>query len=197
MSNSENSSLEHKFKRSIIAVSVIIPVAVALLFTVKLKDFGIEVAPLSFLPPIYASINAITALLLVMAVMAIKNGNKVRHEKLMTLAIGCSVVFLVMYVAYHMTADATKYGDLNGNGILESAEATKVGFMRYAYFFILITHIALSIAIIPLVLFTYVRALADQFDRHKKIAKITFPIWLYVAITGVVVYLMISPYYAH
>ncbi len=197
MSNSENSSLEHKFKGSIIFVSVLIPVAVALLFTIKLKDFGIEVAPLSFLPPIYASINAITALLLVMAVLAIKNGNKARHEKLMTLAIGCSVVFLVMYVAYHMTADATKYGDLNGNGILETAEATKAGFMRYIYFFILITHIILSIVIIPLVLFTYVRALADQFDRHKKIAKITFPIWLYVAITGVVVYLMISPYYVH
>lgn len=197
MNSSENSSLEHKFKGSIIAVSVIIPIAVALLFTVKLKDFGIEVSPLSFLPPIYASINAVTALLLVLAVLAIKKGNKALHEKLMTLAIGCSVVFLVMYVAYHMTADATKYGDLNGNGILESEEATKAGILRYVYFFILITHIVLSIVIIPLVLFTYVRALAEQFDRHKKIAKITFPIWLYVAITGVVVYLMISPYYVH
>ena len=86
-----------------------------------------------------------------------------------------------MYVAYHMTADSTKYG---GEGML-----------KYAYFFILISHILLSIAIIPLVLITYVRALAQQFDQHKKLAKITFPIWLYVAVTGVVVYLMIAPYY--
>ena len=101
----------------------------------------------------------------------------------MTFAIALSVAFLVMYVAYHMTSDSTKYG---GEGA-----------MRYVYFFILITHILLSIAIIPLVLITYVRALAKRFDRHRKIAKITFPLWLYVAVTGVIVYLMISPYYAH
>ncbi len=195
MNNSGSQKLEKKFKGSIIAVSIIIPVAVAVLFSVKLKDLGIEVEPLSFLPPIYASINGITALLLIMGVMAIKNGNRKVHEKLMTLAIACSVIFLVMYVAYHMTAESTRFGDVNGDGMLDDIEKTNAGSMRYAYFFILISHIILSIAIIPLVLFTYVRALAEQFDRHKKLAKITFPIWLYVAITGVVVYLMISPYY--
>jgi putative membrane protein len=195
MNNSGSQKLEKKFKGSIIAVSIIIPVAVAVLFSVKLKDLGIEVEPLSFLPPIYASINGITALLLIMGVMAIKNGNRKVHEKLMTLAIACSVIFLVMYVAYHMTAESTRFGDVNGDGMLDDIEKTNAGSMRYAYFFILISHIILSIAIIPLVLFTYVRALAEQFDRHKKLAKITFPIWLYVAVTGVVVYLMISPYY--
>jgi len=148
---------------------------------VKLKDFGINVEPLSFLPPIYASINGVTAILLILAVRAIKNGNRSLHEKLMTSAIACSVIFLVMYVAYHMTSESTKFG---GEGLI-----------RYVYFFILLTHIALSVIIIPLVLFTYVRALSQQFDRHKKLARITFPLWLYVAVTGVVVYLMISPYY--
>jgi putative membrane protein len=176
-------SVEKKFNKPIIVVSILIPIVVALLFSVKLKDFGIIVEPLSFLPPIYASINGITAILLIAAVLAIKNGNIKRHEKLMTAAIACSIVFLVMYVAYHMTTESTKFG---GEGLIKGV-----------YFFILISHILLSIIIIPLVLFTYVRALSEQFDRHKKLAKITFPIWLYVAITGVVVYLMISPYYAN
>ncbi|WP_269221730.1 DUF420 domain-containing protein [Flavobacterium sp. IMCC34518] len=177
----ENNTIEQKYNKWIVLLSIVIPVAVAVLFKVKLKDFGFNVTPLTFLPPIYATVNGITAIVLVAAVMAIKNGNRKRHELLMKLAIGCSVAFLVMYVAYHMTAESTKYG---GEGIL-----------KYVYFFILITHIFLSIAIIPLVLITYVRALASKFDKHKKIAKITFPIWLYVAVTGVIVYLMISPYY--
>jgi putative membrane protein len=99
----------------------------------------------------------------------------------MTSAIACSLVFLLMYVAYHMTTEATKFG---GEGAI-----------KYVYFFLLITHIALSVTIIPLVLFTYVRALSGDFDRHKKLARITFPLWLYVAVTGVIVYLMIAPYY--
>jgi putative membrane protein len=155
---------------------------VAILFSIKLKDFGIDVEPLSFLPPIYAAINAITAVLLVTAVIAIKNGNKKRHELLMKSAIACSLLFLVMYVAYHLTSDPTPFG---GTGWIEAV-----------YLLILLSHIALSIIIIPLVLFTYVRALSQQFDKHKNLAKITYPIWLYVAITGVIVYLMISPYYA-
>ena len=197
MNSQDDQTLEKKFKGSIIAVSIIIPIAVAVLFSVKLKDFGINIEPLSFLPPIYASINAATALLLIMGVLAIKNGNRKVHERIMTLAIACSVVFLVMYVAYHMSADSTKYGDINADGILDETELANAGSMRSVYFFILISHIILSTAIIPMVLFTYVRALAKRFDKHKKLAKITFPIWLYVAVTGVIVYLMISPYYAN
>ena len=177
----EDNSLEKKYNKLIIAVSVLIPIVVAILFGVKLKDFGYNVEPLTFLPPIYATTNAFTAVLLIAAVIAIKNGNRKLHEKLITSAIALSIAFLVMYVAYHMTADSTKFGGL--------------GSIRYVYFFILITHIVLSIAIIPMVLITYVRALGKNFDKHKKIARITFPIWLYVAISGVVVYLMISPYY--
>ena len=178
----EDNLLEKKYNKWIVLVSILIPVVVAILFSVKLKDFGYNVEPLSFLPPIYAAINGITAVVLVAGVLAIKNGNRLLHQRLMTTAIALSVAFLVMYVAYHMTSDSTKFG---GEGII-----------RPIYFFILLSHIALSIAVIPLVLITYVRALAERFDRHKKIAKITFPIWLYVAVTGVIVYLMISPYYA-
>lgn len=177
----ENHSLEQKFSKLIIIVSILIPVVVAILFNIKLKDLGYNVEPLSFLPRIYATINGITALVLVAGVLAIKNGKRQLHKQLMTTAIGLSLAFLVMYIAYHMTTDSTKFG---GEGMI-----------RNLYFFILITHILLSIAVIPLVMITYVRALAEKFDKHKKIAKITFPIWLYVAVTGVVVYLMISPYY--
>ncbi len=179
----EKNSLEKRFSKFIVLVSILIPVVVALLFSVKLKDFGYNVEPLSFLPPIYATINGITAVVLVAAVIAIKKGKRILHKRLMTTAIALSVVFLVMYVAYHMTSDSTKFG---GEGSI-----------KMVYFFILISHIILSIAVIPLVLITYVRALAERFDRHKKIAKITFPIWLYVAVTGVVVYIMISPYYVN
>nr|BFF36307.1 DUF420 domain-containing protein [Tenacibaculum mesophilum] len=168
---------EKKYKKFITIVSIVIPIAVAALFGIKIPN----VEPLSFLPPIYASINGFTAMLLVASVVAIKNGKIKLHEQLNTTAIVCSALFLVMYVAYHMTSDSTKFG---GEGII-----------KYVYFFILITHILLSIIVIPFVLITFMRARLGNFPEHKKIAKITFPLWLYVAVTGVVVYLMISPYY--
>ncbi|MBS7230072.1 DUF420 domain-containing protein [Flavobacterium psychroterrae] len=192
----EDHSLEKKYNKLIIAVSIIIPVAVGILFVIKLKDFGINVEPLSFLPPIYATTNGLTAIALVLGVIAIKNGKQKLHERLMTSAIALSLAFLVMYVAYHMTADSTKFGDLNHDGIVDAIEKAKIGALRYLYVFILLTHIILSVVIIPFVLVTYVRALAQRFDKHRKIARITFPLWLYVAVTGVIVYLMISPYYA-
>lgn len=177
----EQKDAERKYNIWIIILSIAIPLVVAILFRVKLQDFGFDVKPLSFLPPIYATINGITAVVLVTAVWAIKNGKQKVHENLMKFAIFLSVCFLAMYVAYHMTSESTTYG---GEGAI-----------RYVYFFILITHIILSIIIIPFVLITYVRALAKSFVRHKKIARITYPLWLYVAVTGVIVYLMISPYY--
>lgn len=170
---------EKKFNLLITIVSIVVPVVVALLFNVKIPN----VERLGFLPPIYASINGLTAVLLVFAVWAIKNGKKELHQKLMTTCIGLSVVFLVLYIVYHTTAESTSFG---GEGAI-----------RYVYFFILISHIVLSVIIIPLVLKTYARAYLGKFESHRKLAKITFPIWLYVAITGVVVYLMISPYYVN
>jgi putative membrane protein len=172
---------EKKYKKIITALSIIIPLAVAALFGVNLKDLGFNVEPLTFLPPIYASINGLTAILLIAAVVAIKKGNKKLHEQLNTTAIACSLAFLLMYIGYHMTSNSTTFG---GEGAI-----------KYIYYFILITHIILSVIVIPFVLLTYMRAKLGNFAQHKKIARITFPLWLYVAITGVIVYLMISPYY--
>lgn len=175
--------LEQKYTKWIWILSIAIPVVVAILFGVNLQKLGYDVQPLSFLPPIYATINGITAVLLVWAVTAIKKGNKALHERLIKLCIACSIAFLAMYVAYHMTSIETKYGG--------------EGWMRYAYFFILISHILLSIIIIPFVLITFVRGISGSYQRHKKLARITYPMWLYVAVTGVIVYLMISPYYVN
>ena len=172
---------EKKYDKIIIVLSIVIPLAVAALFGINLKRLGFDVEPLTFLPPIYASINALTAVLLIAAVVAIKKGNKKLHENLNKTAIACSVLFLLMYIAYHMTSNSTSFG---GEGVI-----------KYVYYFILFTHIVLSVAVIPFVLITFVRAQLGKFPEHKKIAKITFPLWLYVAVTGVIVYIMISPYY--
>ncbi|MDG1263141.1 MAG: DUF420 domain-containing protein [Flavobacteriaceae bacterium] len=166
-----------KYKNWIIVISVAIPVVVAILFGIRLEN----VKSLSFLPPIYAAVNGYTAIILLFALWAIKNRKINLHEQLMKIAIGLSLVFLIMYVAYHLTSDPTPFGG--------------EGWVKNVYYFILISHILLSITIIPLVLISYVRAITQQFTLHRKIARITFPIWLYVTITGVIVYLMISPYY--
>lgn len=179
----KNNLVEKKYNKFIVLLSFLIPVAVAILLSVRLKDFGIKTTPMHFLPPIYAAINGITAIVLVVAVVSIKNGKRKLHENLMKFAITLSVLFLLLYIAYHLTTESTKYG---GEGAI-----------KYVYYFILATHIILSIVTIPLVLVSYVRALAEKFDKHKQLTKFTFPIWLYVAVTGVIVYLMISPYYAN
>lgn len=170
---------EKRIKIWITILSIVIPLVVAILFGYKIPN----AKPLSFLPPIYATINGLTAVLLVTAVVAIKNGRQILHERLMTACILFSIAFLVMYVAYHMTSESTSFGG--------------EGWIRGVYLFILISHIFLSIVIIPLVLITYSKTYLKDFAAHKRWAKYTFPIWLYVAITGVIVYVMISPYYAH
>ena len=165
-----------KYNRLITVLSITIPLVVAALFGVKI-DLELPV----FLPPIYAGINAITSVLLIAAFWAIKNKKIDLHESLVKACMVLSALFLVLYVLYHMTSDSTSFG---GEGAI-----------RYVYFFVLISHILLSIVVIPFVLVTFVRGLARDVERHKKIARITFPIWLYVTITGVLVYMMISPYY--
>lgn len=166
-----------KYKILIWILSIVLPLAVAMLFTVRIPD----VPRLGFLPPIYATINGFTAVFLVLAVRAATQGKRTLHMRLIQTCIGFSIAFLVMYIAYHITSDSTPYGG-EGN-------------IRYFYYFVLISHILLSIAVIPLVLVTYVRGLTNQIERHRKIARIAFPLWLYVAVSGVVVYWMIAPYY--
>ncbi len=165
------------YNKLIIAVSIIVPLVVVVLFGVKIDGYDF-----TFLPPIYAGVNGLTAVLLILAVIAIKAKNRRAHEMLIKTCILLSLAFLVMYVTYHMTSESTAFGGTGG--------------IRYLYFFILISHILLSIGIIPLVLFAYLRAATGQFERHKKLARYAFPAWLYVAVTGVIIYFMISPYYA-
>lgn len=171
-----NAPAKEPYRKLIIAVSIILPLAVAALFGIKIEGYDF-----SFLPPIYATINGITAILLVAAVIAIKKQNRKLHQRLINLCVLMSCAFLVMYIMYHITSSHTVFGG--------------VGMIKAVYYFVLITHIILSIVIIPLVLFTYVRGWSGNFTGHRKLAKYTFPLWLYVAVTGVVVYLMISPYY--
>ena len=172
------------YNRLITVTSIAIPVVVAILFRVRIPN----VEPLDQLPPIYAGINALTAIFLLIALVAIKQGKRKLHERMMKVNILFSLAFLVMYIAYHMTSDPTPYGIVDG--VFVASQTSKI-----IYFTILISHIILSIALIPLVLLSYSKTVLVDFSAHKKIARIAFPIWLYVTITGVVVYLMISPYY--
>lgn len=177
-------------KKLIIALSVVIPVAVAALFKIRIGDYN-----LTFLPGIYATINALTALVLIGALRAVKAKKIELHRGLIRLALLLSSLFLVLYVLYHMTSDSTMYGDTNHSGTLDILEKAKVGMTAYIYYVLLISHILLSVAVIPVVLFTYLFAWQGNYDKHKKWTKIAFPIWLYVAVSGVIVYFMISGYY--
>lgn len=164
------------YKQLIVIASIAIPIVVAILIQVRIEGYDF-----SYLPHIYAVINGLTAILLIAALVAIKNGNRKLHETIMKTNMVLSAAFLVMYILYHITTDPAIYGG--------------TGWMRYAYFFILITHIILSVAITPLVLFTLLYAINSDFSKHKALARFAFPVWLYIAVTGVIVYLMISPYY--
>lgn len=174
-------------------VSIIVFCGIAFLTGVKLKT------NLSFDPHIFATFNAIAnscvAILLIAALLAVTSGKYHLHKKLMLAAILLSVLFLVSYVCHHLLTGETKFGDLNHNGVLSPDEKALAGSLRYIYYFILITHIPLAGIILPFILFTSYRALSGEYEKHKKLARITWPIWFYVAISGVAVYLLISPYY--
>lgn len=161
-------------RKIIIAVAIIVPLVVAALFKVEIT--GID---LGFLPRIYAGLNALTAFFLILALLAIKRKKIVQHRFFIRICLLLSILFLLLYIAYHMTSAPTIYG----------------GKYPAAYYFILISHILLSIAVIPIVLLTYLFAWEGDFERHKKWNRFAFPIWLYVAVTGVIVYLMIAPFY--
>jgi putative membrane protein len=164
-----------------VVLSIVVPLVVALLLNPNLPfRLSLPFCPY-YLPPFYASINAWTALVLLIGLREIKKGNIERHRRMMTLAMLLSAVFLVCYVVYHLSVEHTAYGGQ--------------GWTRPVYYFLLFSHIVLAILVLPLALFTYLRGWARMDALHRKLAKITFPLWLYVAITGVVVYLMLIPYY--
>ena len=185
---------DKKAKILIWTVSIIVFAAVAFLAEVKLN------IRLSFNSHIFATLNAIinsiVAVLLITALLAVKYKKFYLHKKLMLTAIVLSLLFLISYICHHLLSGDTKYGDINHDGILSADEKSLAGTMRYVYYFILATHIPLAGIILPFILFTAYRALTADYGRHMKLARITWPIWFYVAVTGVAVYLMIRPYYS-
>jgi putative membrane protein len=142
-----------------------------------------------------AVINSIIAVLLVAALLAVKKGKFLLHKNIMMGALVLSILFLVSYIAHHLLAGEAKFGDADHNGIISEVEKAAVGSLRYVYYIILITHIFLAALILPFILFTAYRALTAEYEEHKKLAKITWPLWLYVAVTGPIVYWFIYPYY--
>jgi putative membrane protein len=174
-------------------VSIIVFAAIAFLADLKLN------IKTNFNPHIFAAFNAMAnscvAVLLVAALVAVKKKRYLLHKKIMIAAIILSALFLASYICHHLLSGETRFGDLNHDGILSPDEKILAGSLRYVYYVILITHIPLAGIILPFILFTSYRALSGQYIKHKKLARITWPVWLYVAISGVVVYLLISPYY--
>ncbi len=173
--------------------SVTVFTAILMLSRFKLEvDLGFNVHVFA---TINAIINSVVAVLLVAALLAVKNQKYSLHMQLMMTALILSLFFLVFYIAHHLLAGETRFGDSNHDGIVSDAEKTAVGNLRTLYFIILGTHIFLAAIILPFILFTAYRALTAEFVLHKKLARITWPLWFYVAVTGPVVYLMIKPYY--
>jgi putative membrane protein len=177
----------------IIVFSIIVFVAVTALERVTLD------VKLGFDPHIFALtnaiINSIVSLLLLAGLYTAKTRQISVHRNIMLTAIGLSVVFLITYILHHLFAGSTWYGDLDHNGKVDDFEKTEAGMMRYVYFFLLGTHILLAGISLPFILFTAYRALIGEYSLHRRIARITWPMWFYVAITGPLVYLMISAYY--
>lgn len=177
----------------IITFSLIVFAAVVLLSRIQLQvDLGFDV---HLFAKANAVINSLVTILLVAALVAVKKKQYLAHKNMMMTAMILSMLFLVSYICHHLFAGETKFGDLDHNGVLSDAEAANVGSLKLVYYIILATHIPLAGIILPFILFTAYRAQIGEWPRHRKLAKITWPVWLYVAVTGVIVYLMISPYY--
>ena len=184
---------DSKAKIIIWIVSIIVFTAVAFLAKFKLNiDLGFNVHVFA---KFNAIINSVVAILLLTGFAAVKQKNYVLHKKIMLSAITLSVLFLVSYICHHLLAGDTRFGDIDHDGILSDSEKSAAGTLRIVYYIILITHIPLAAIILPFILFTAYQALIGEYEKHKKLTRITWPVWFYVAVTGVVVYLMINPYY--
>jgi len=147
------------------------------------------------LPMINAFLNGSCTILLLFSLWAIKKRNIELHKKLNLTAFLFSTVFLLSYVTAHYFIPDTKYGDIDHDGIMSAAESTAVSGIKLIYVIVLLTHIFLAVAVLPMILLSFYYGLTDQREKHKKLTRFSYPIWLYVTVTGVVVYLMVSPYY--
>lgn len=184
---------DKKARVLIFTFSAVVFAAVMALGRVQLKvNLGFDV---HLFAKANAVINSTVALLLIVALVAVKNKQYKLHRNIMLTAMVLSILFLVSYICHHLFAGETRFGDLDHNGILSDAEKTAAGSSRMIYYIILGTHIPLAGIILPFILFTAYRSLTGEFAKHKKLARITWPIWFYVAVTGVLVYWMIAPYY--
>ena len=184
---------DKKAKLLIFTFSAIVFAAVVALGRVKLDvQVGFDV---HIFAAVNAVINSMVAVLLLVALIAVKSRKYQLHKQLMLAAMVLSILFLVSYICHHLLAGETRFGDVNHDGLVDEVERAAVGSSRMIYYIILGTHIPLAGIILPFILFSAYRALTGEFDKHKKLVRITWPVWFYVAVTGVVVYLMISPYY--
>lgn len=177
MAASSDRALEKRMNVVAYVVSFLVLILVGLMRRVKI-DLGMD---FGFLPPFHASLNALTAIILIVAYVFIRQKKVEAHRRAIYAAMACSALFLLSYVLYHFTTPETRFGGEGG--------------LRYLYFFFLITHVVLAALILPFILLTFNRAYTNQFDRHRKMARWVFPLWLYVALTGPICYLMLKPYY--
>lgn len=189
-----NTVNENRYLTVIGILSVVIPLAVALLLFSPTK-LEVEGGWVDFLPHLNGIINSATSVALVAGLLFIKQKKIKYHKTAMLIAFILGALFLVSYVIYHSSAESTVFGDINGNGVLEETEASTIGNLRVIYLIILISHIILAAVVVPFVLLALYFALSNKIDKHRKIVRFAYPIWLYVSVTGVVVYLMISQYY--
>jgi putative membrane protein len=190
-SASPNPALEKKMNRAAYVVSGAVLLLVGLMRRVKI-DLGVD---FGFLPPLHASLNALTAVILLFALFYIKQGRVAAHRNSIYLALMSSALFLISYVLYHFTTPEVKYGDADHDGLLNAAEMAAVADSRGIYLVILLSHIVLAAVVLPFILFTFNRAYTAQYARHKKMARWVYPLWLYVAVTGPVCYWMLRPFY--
>jgi len=189
-----STKIEKSLSVGIVVFSVVVTLIVALLFFIAPPDITLPFDP-HILPKLNAFFNAGVTVMLLMSLYFIKNKNIKAHRFANISALTLSALFLVSYVIFHSVSESTVFGDISGDGILSDAERAEVGAMRTVYLLLLLTHIPLAAIILPIILFTFMWAFMGKFDSHKKVARWTMPLWLYVSITGVVIYLMISPYY--
>lgn len=182
------------YLRIIYLISILIPLVVAFLiyFPAKLPISGGWV---KLLPGVHATINSLTVITLGAALISIRKGNVDMHRRFMFMSLFLGILFLLSYVLYHSSVESVKFGDINHDGVLSEKELAEVGTSRTIYLVILASHILLSILVVPFVLFAFYYALTNQIMRHRKMVKYTYPVWMYVSVTGVIVYLLIKPYY--
>jgi putative membrane protein len=177
----------------ILLFSLVVFAAVVSLSRYKLDvDLGFDV---HFFAKLNALINSVVSVLLLAGLLVVRQGKYLLHKKIMIAALVLSVLFLVSYICHHLFAGETKFGDIDHDGLVTETEKALAGSKRTFYYIILATHIPLAGIILPFILFTAYRALIGEWPKHVKLAKITWPVWLYVSVTGVLVYLLISPYY--